>query len=432
MAQNRFFNALEKSDTSLISSTILSDEVSLQQEDFQVKHVTAMSRKGMQIFVASNVMILLVVLLRVIYVTAFDYAHFESPLFIGMFDFRYDRYIMVVMLLSYLLFMIYPSLCFGNKHSSTHTDKSFQRRFISYTYMFTMAWLAVLSYYQHQVIHDASMILSIHPALIVLIPISYIGAMLVIPHFSMMMLLCLVLNQMLGNHSVSIAMSTLVIGFLMSFIAMIFYAVRRAIGFIAKIEYNNFKLTKKLIHSLNMDTLLSIPNRQAFFSCVGNKLARKKESSEVAAVLMIDVDHFKKYNDRYGHPAGDRCLQKVAGCLQSCVREDIDIVGRYGGEEFIVFLDATDAAGAQIVAARIRQRLMTMGVRHEASETARHVTLSIGIAPWQFGKTLELLCEQADKALYEAKHAGRNQHVVHEEERLEASGALNMSCRDAQ
>lgn len=432
MAQNRFFNALEKSDTSLISSTILSDEVSLQQEDFQVKHVTAMSRKGMQIFVASNVMILLVVLLRVIYVTAFDYAHFESPLFIGMFDFRYDRYIMVVMLLSYFLFMIYPSLCFGNKHSSTHTDKSFQRRFISYTYMFTMAWLAVLSYYQHQVIHDASVILSIHPALIVLIPISYIGAMLVIPHFSMMMLLCLVLNQMLGNHSVSIAMSTLVIGFLMSFIAMIFYAVRRAIGFIAKIEYNNFKLTKKLIHSLNMDTLLSIPNRQAFFSCVGNKLARKKESSEVAAVLMIDVDHFKKYNDRYGHPAGDRCLQKVAGCLQSCVREDIDIVGRYGGEEFIVFLDATDAAGAQIVAARIRQRLMTMGVRHEASETARHVTLSIGIAPWQFGKTLELLCEQADKALYEAKHAGRNQHVVHEEERLEASGALNMSCRDAQ
>lgn len=432
MAQNRFFNALEKSDTSLISSTILSDEVSLQQEDFQVKHVTAMSRKGMQIFVASNVMILLVVLLRVIYVTAFDYAHFESQLFIGMFDFRYDRYIMVVMLLSYLLFMIYPSLCFGNKHSSTHTDKSFQRRFISYTYMFTMAWLAVLSYYQHQVIHDASVILSIHPALIVLIPISYIGAMLVIPHFSMMMLLCLVLNQMLGNHSVSIAMSTLVIGFLMSFIAMIFYAVRRAIGFIAKIEYNNFKLTKKLIHSLNMDTLLSIPNRQAFFSCVGNKLARKKESSEVAAVLMIDVDHFKKYNDRYGHPAGDRCLQKVAGCLQSCVREDIDIVGRYGGEEFIVFLDATDAAGAQIVAARIRQRLMTMGVRHEASETARHVTLSIGIAPWQFGKTLELLCEQADKALYEAKHAGRNQHVVHEEERLEASGALNMSCRDAQ
>lgn len=67
MAQNRFFNALEKSDTSLISSTILSDEVSLQQHDFLVKHITAMSRKGMQIFVASNLMILLVVLLRIIY-----------------------------------------------------------------------------------------------------------------------------------------------------------------------------------------------------------------------------------------------------------------------------------------------------------------------------------------------------------------------------
>ena len=415
MAQNRFFNALEKSDTSLISSTILSDEVSLQQHDFLVKHITGMSRKGMQIFVASNLMILLVVLLRIIYVTALDYAHFEAPLFTGMFDFHYDRYIMVAMLVSYSLFMVYPSLCFGNKHSSTHTDKAFQRCFITCTYVFTMVWLAVLSYYQHQVIHDATVILSIQPALIVLIPISYIGAILVIPHFSMVMLLCLVLNQMLGNHSVSIAMSILVIGFLMSFIALIFYAVRRAIGFIAQIEYNNFKLTKKLIHSLNMDALLSIPNRQAFFSCTGNKLARKKESSEAAAVLMIDVDHFKKYNDRYGHPAGDRCLQKVAGCLQSCVREDIDFVGRYGGEEFIVFLDATDADGAQRVATRIRERMMTMGLKHEASETASHVTLSIGIAPWQFGKTLEQLCEQADKALYAAKHAGRHQHVVYEE-----------------
>ncbi len=132
-----------------------------------------------------------------------------------------------------------------------------------------------------------------------------------------------------------------------------------------------------------------------------------------AAILMLDVDHFKQYNDHYGHPGGDRCLQQVAGCLQSSLREDIDMVGRYGGEEFVLFLDQVDAAGAQLIAERIRDNIALLALPHVRSATACYVTLSIGIAPWQPEATLESLCEQADQALYQAKRNGRNCHVLY-------------------
>lgn len=409
MTKSLIFSALDKSDTQLLSSTILAGEVGLKQEDFIAKHISQMSRKGMQGFILFNAIILLWLMCRMLYITLVGQVSFD----IIMLGTRYHGYIIAAMLMVFIIFMIFPQLSFCCRKNSIYMEKKFQRIFIFYTYFISMLWFVVFSYYQKQVFYDTAIIRSIQPALVVLIPISYIGAMLVLPCFSMIMLFCVVLKPMLDSYSRHPTMSIFSIVFLMMLMALVFYSVRRIIGFIAQIEFNNFKLTKKLIRSLNMDALLSVPNRQSFFSSVNNKLSRKREISDGAAILMIDVDHFKKYNDHYGHPAGDRCLQKVASCLQSCLREDIDIVGRYGGEEFIVFLDATDTSGAQIVAERIHQRLAKMGLRHEHSDTAPHVTLSIGIASWQFGKTLDLLCEQADKALYVAKGAGRNQHAVY-------------------
>ncbi|MFM5599307.1 GGDEF domain-containing protein [Aeromonas veronii] len=412
MGKNSILNALKKADALLISSQILSDDVSLQHKDFLARHVSDMSHKGMLFFVVTNAAVLTVTLFRMIYLSVFDYAGFDVKIFGGLESKIHYLYLTVVITGVFLLFLIFPVFCLNRARTALYVNKQFQRRFIVYTYVVTMVWLVILSFYHHQVIYELSYIRSIEPALVVLIPLTYIGAMLVIPYFSIAMLLCLVVNQLLDSRWDGWLMNAVIIGFLMTFIGAVFYAVRRTIGFIAEVEFNNFKLTEKLIHSLNLDSLLSIPNRQAFFSRVSNKLLRKKSETSSAAILMLDVDHFKKYNDHYGHPAGDRCLQQVACCLQSCVREDVDMVGRYGGEEFIVFLEDADADGAAIVAQRICEQMQKLQLPHAQSTTAPHVTVSLGIALWQPGSTLEALCERADQALYQAKNSGRNGYKI--------------------
>ena len=123
---------------------------------------------------------------------------------------------------------------------------------------------------------------------------------------------------------------------------------------------------------------------------------------------MLDVDHFKKYNDHYGHQQGDLCLKSVAECLTASIRTDIDLLARYGGEEFIILLPDTPASKATVVAERIRARLQERALPHATSETSPHVTISIGIAQWHPHLSLPELCAQADQALYEAKRKGRD------------------------
>lgn len=413
MGKNSILNALKKADALLVSSKILSDEVSLQHKDFLARHVSDLSHKGMHFFIITNVIVLALTLFRMIYQSVFDYAGFEVQ-FLGVIE-KYVHYLYLIASATviFLFFLSFPIFQLDRKRTELYVNKQFHRRFIVYTYIVTVTWLLVLFFYHQQVIYDGSNFRSIEPALVVLIPLTYIGAMLVIPYFSVAMLLCLVVNQLLGVRWDSWLMNGVSIGFLIIFMGSVFYAVRKTIGFIAEVEFNNFKLTEKLIHSLNVDSLLLIPNRQAFFTRISNKLMRKKAEGSAAAILMLDVDHFKKYNDHYGHPAGDRCLQQVVACLKSCLREEVDMVGRYGGEEFIVFLDEVDAQGAAIVAERIRAQMAQLHFPHAKSGTAAYVTLSLGITLWQPECTLEILCEQADHALYQAKHEGRNRHVFY-------------------
>lgn len=127
------------------------------------------------------------------------------------------------------------------------------------------------------------------------------------------------------------------------------------------------------------------------------------------AVLMIDVDRFKPFNDHYGHPEGDRCLVAVAGAIREAVRSGIDVAGRYGGEEFLVMLPSASEAEALAAAERIRRAVEGLAVPHAAGEFGV-VTVSVGVAlaevagPEAFPTTVGA----ADVALYEAKQAGRN------------------------
>lgn len=156
------------------------------------------------------------------------------------------------------------------------------------------------------------------------------------------------------------------------------------------------------------DALTGIPNR-LFFTEALARLWRGERSRERPAILMIDIDHFKLLNDRYGHPAGDGCLQAVAQALQHALARPDDVLARYGGEEFIVLLRDNPESGLRTVAERLRAAVSSLAIENLDSPY-RLVTVSIGAAGAELTdeNTAVRLVESADRALYEAKCAGRN------------------------
>lgn len=157
------------------------------------------------------------------------------------------------------------------------------------------------------------------------------------------------------------------------------------------------------------DALTGVPNRHFFAEALARAWRRERRSEQPQAILMIDIDHFKLLNDRYGHPAGDTCLRKVAHALKSALPRPDDVLARYGGEEFIVLLHDTDAVGAEAVAERLRATVEGLGIDNAGSPLGR-VTASVGIASALLtGEAAATrLTAEADRALYEAKCAGRN------------------------
>jgi len=159
-----------------------------------------------------------------------------------------------------------------------------------------------------------------------------------------------------------------------------------------------------------MDGLTGITNRRRFDELLAGEWKRAARDSTSLSVILVDIDHFKNFNDRYGHLAGDDCLQRVAIALRDTVSRPGDCVARYGGEEFVAMLASTDAAGARAVAEHMRAAVESLAIDHAASTTATRVTISLGIStmvPTETGSS-EALVAAADGALYESKHAGRN------------------------
>lgn len=157
------------------------------------------------------------------------------------------------------------------------------------------------------------------------------------------------------------------------------------------------------------DALTGIGNRRAFDTVLQTEWARAARDTEDLALLVIDVDFFKKYNDRYGHPAGDECLRLIAEAIEGTLRRPPDFAARFGGEEFVAILPGTEEAGALDVAERVCRKVRELGVPHEASHFGV-VTISVGVASMapRPGDGCQLLIDLADQALYDAKQAGRN------------------------
>ncbi|HML07379.1 MAG TPA: diguanylate cyclase [Xanthobacteraceae bacterium] len=174
-------------------------------------------------------------------------------------------------------------------------------------------------------------------------------------------------------------------------------------------------LRDRLVHEqteaqARRDPLTGLANRRELQNRLEALWAQNAATTSVVGILMLDIDHFKAYNDRYGHPAGDACLKRVASCIQGELRGTDDLAARYGGEEMLVVLPNADVGAAVAVAERIRRRLESLGIPHELAGVNRVVTASLGAAsaPAQT-VTADELVAAADAALYAAKSNGRNQ-----------------------
>ena len=169
------------------------------------------------------------------------------------------------------------------------------------------------------------------------------------------------------------------------------------------------KLNAKLMHTSTHDKLTEVYNREAILTFLQNDIRRAKRVKSSFAFMMIDLDHFKKVNDTYGHLVGDEVLCKTTYLIKQNIRE-IDLMGRYGGEEFIIILPDTNIEQAKALSERIlnhlRNNLINVGV------TDIQQTISIGLTAYKENESVEELIGRADKALYEAKNSGRNKFIA--------------------
>lgn len=167
-------------------------------------------------------------------------------------------------------------------------------------------------------------------------------------------------------------------------------------------------LLRKLVF---LDGLSGVFNRRYFDQQMQTEWARAARSASPLSLVLIDVDFFKAFNDRYGHQTGDDCLRTIAACLKGALKRPADLVARYGGEEFVCILPDTAFDDAMALANGLEQKVRDLGIAHEGSDVASVVTISLGVAATQsdtpFDSKADTLLALADAQLYKAKQSGR-------------------------
>jgi diguanylate cyclase (GGDEF)-like protein len=173
-------------------------------------------------------------------------------------------------------------------------------------------------------------------------------------------------------------------------------------------------LQDKLAALATSDGLTGIANRRHFDERLAEEWARAKRDGTPLSLLLIDVDHFKRFNDQYGHQAGDACLRSLARILAAQVRRPADLAARYGGEEFALLLPNTGADGCVEVSERVREALRELGMLHALNPPSKLVTVSLGGATNipALAVADDSLVAAADRALYAAKESGRDRLVM--------------------
>ncbi|HHY81995.1 MAG TPA: diguanylate cyclase [Clostridiales bacterium] len=167
---------------------------------------------------------------------------------------------------------------------------------------------------------------------------------------------------------------------------------------------------RRLRELSNTDSLTGIANRRCFDAVLEREYSRLRRSKSELSIILFDIDHFKEYNDYYGHVTGDDCLRQIGGVLASSIIRAVDLAARYGGEEFACILPDTDIHSAVKVAERIQQRIKELKIEHKKSAVSEFVTASFGITTVRYSPEITPpdIIAAADKLLYKAKVSGRN------------------------
>lgn len=173
------------------------------------------------------------------------------------------------------------------------------------------------------------------------------------------------------------------------------------------------RVNRELEQLSKVDVLTTLFNRRAFNTVFENEYQSALQTGIVLSLIIIDIDYFKRYNDCYGHQAGDACLQKVACAIKENVQRNADVAARYGGDEFAVILPQTTAEEAIIIAERIRKCVVKANIPNASSQLG-YVTLSLGVKTFEpnLDTSSDAFFKEADLALYRAKNSGKNKSVL--------------------
>lgn len=256
-------------------------------------------------------------------------------------------------------------------------------------------------------------LLSLAPLALAARELWQIGRRLTLIRWSLLVLLGLqsaltlgrVVNLVVLGHVQHVASEALP-GFVPVMIDSFSFILLFSFGMIALVKERS---ERRLYDAARTDPVTGVAVRRYFEESLHRQFLLACKSRQALGLIMIDVDDFKAYNDSYGHPAGDRCLNTIARALAACSRPT-DMVGRYGGEEFAILLPETDRRAAFAIAERMRLRISALRIAH-ARQSQAMVTISLGAAalvPWLGEATPEELVKMADRALYLAKETGRN------------------------
>ncbi len=184
-------------------------------------------------------------------------------------------------------------------------------------------------------------------------------------------------------------------------------------GLAAQYDFRIRKANKKLEELASTDPLTGLLNRRSFMAAVSDEMARMQRTGNWGAVALLDLDHFKSLNDRFGHPFGDEVLCQVAVLLHEELRHPFDKVARWGGEEFVILVSNVTRAQSEVIFERLRNRIAQH--QFDAQGYSSKATASLGVAMINADTNLKQAIVSADQALYEAKAAGRNRLVVQPE-----------------
>ena len=197
----------------------------------------------------------------------------------------------------------------------------------------------------------------------------------------------------------------------LTLLAMLMATILCGVGFMLMMHEET---EQALRQAASTDPLTGLANRRRFTEVLGTEFYRLKRSGAPLSLIMLDIDHFKRFNDRYGHVQGDECLRRVGGAIRAAVHRASDLPARFGSEEFIVIAPETDAPGARALAENIRRAIEALAIPHEDNTAAPRVTASLGVVTRHAAEveSPESLASLADQALYRAKENGRNRTEV--------------------